>query len=310
MKDKESNFVSAVLYVHNAHGIIGAFIKQLGETLTENFKNYEIICVNDWSLDNSADEIRKYRPTLSGGVLFKIDMGFYHGLENSMNAGVDYASGDYVFEFDDLVMVGADMDIIMSVYNRCQQGYDIVSASPKTGSKMSSRVFYSLFNRYSNIQYGLKTESFRILSRRAINRIKQLNVALPYRKVAYANCGLKLDSIDYIPKKVVSSTRDSNRKDRSTLAVDSFIIFTDIANKVSLTLSLTMLFFSAFVGIYTLVIFISKKPVAGWTTTMLVLSFSFFGMFGILFFIIKYLSIILKLIFRKMKYVTGNIEKL
>jgi len=309
MKNKENNFVSAVLYVHNAHGVIGTFINQLSVTLAENFKNYEIICVNDYSLDDSANEIRNATHTVhGGGVVFLMDMGFYHGLENSMNAGVEYASGDFVFEFDNLVL--DDADFIMDVYNRCLQGYDIVGASPKTGGKMSSRIFYSLFNRYSNIQYELKTESFRILSRRAINRIKQLNVALPYRKAVYANCGLKLDNLDYIPKKDDFITRNSKHTDRSALAVDSFIIFTDIAGKISLTLSLIMMSFSAFVGIYTLVVFLSKKPVAGWTTTMFMLSFGFFGMFGILSLIIKYLSIILKLIFKKAKYVTGNIEKL
>jgi dolichol-phosphate mannosyltransferase len=310
MKDKENSFVSAVIYVHNTQGVIGVFIEKLVGILTEFFLNYEIICVNDSSTDDSAIEIRNAVQYCTGSSLVIIDMGFYQGLENSMNAGVDYACGDFVFEFDKPCIGYYEFDLIMNVYYRCLQGYDIVGASPKTDLKISSRFFYFLFNRNSNIQYELKTESFYILSRRAINRIKQLNVALPYRKAAYANCGLRIDSLEYIPNRGFSLIQTSNDADRSALAVDSFILFTDIAYKISLNLSLIMIVFSAFVGIYTLVIFISKEPVAGWTTTMLVLSFGFFGIFGILSLVIRYLSIILKLIFKKTNYVTGNIEKL
>jgi dolichol-phosphate mannosyltransferase len=238
-----------------------------------------------------------------------MDMGFYHGLENSMNAGVDYASGDFVFEFDSL-NVDYDFSLVIDVYNRCLQGYDIVGAAPQGKSRASSRLFYLLFNKHSKTQHPLMTESFRILSRRAINRIKQMNVALPYRKVVYANCGLKVDSISYAPNPGVAAVNNAELAYRGSVAFDSFFIFTDLAGKVSIALTFIMLVFSIFAGAYTFAVFISSQPVAGWTTTMLVLSFGFFGMFAILSMVIKYLSVILSLIFKKIKYVIGNIERL
>lgn len=307
MKNKENNFISAVLYIHNNQSDIANFIHKLNNILDDNFKKYEIICVNDCSDDQSCSEIRSGAKDCNGAIVC-IDMGFPHGLESAMNAGVDYASGDFVFEFD-TICADYDFNLILDVYNRCLQGYDIVSASPDKKCSISSKMFYSLFNKYSKTLYPLKTERFRVISRRGINRINQMNVSLPYRKVVYANCGLKIDSIAYTPLSDIK-LKQPKYTYRSSVAIDSFIIFTDVASKLSITLTFIMMAFSVLVGIYTLIVFISGQPVAGWTTTMLVLSYGFFGMFAILSLVIKYLSVILRLIFKKIKYVIGSIEKL
>ena len=64
------------------------------------------------------------------------------------------------------------------------------------------------------------------------------------------------------------------------------------------------------VVIYTISIFMTKQPVAGWTTMMLLLSIGLFGIFSILAIIIRYLSIIIELIFKKQKYMIESIEKI
>ena len=48
----------------------------------------------------------------------------------------------------------------------------------------------------------------------------------------------------------------------------------------------------------------------GFTTTMLVLTGSFFGVFAILTIIIKYLSLLVNLIFKKQRYLVESIEKI
>ena len=67
---------------------------------------------------------------------------------------------------------------------------------------------------------------------------------------------------------------------------------------------------SMYATIYTVVIYLSGSPVAGWTTTMLFLGFGFFGMFAILTLILKYLSILVDLTFKRQKYVFESIEKI
>ena len=59
IKDKEKNFLSAVVYVHNSEKEIGSFIDRLYKQLNDNFLKFEIICVNDASTDNSVEVLKK-----------------------------------------------------------------------------------------------------------------------------------------------------------------------------------------------------------------------------------------------------------
>lgn len=67
---------------------------------------------------------------------------------------------------------------------------------------------------------------------------------------------------------------------------------------------------AAILAIYSLVIYLNGMAVVGWTTTMLFLSFGFFGFFILMTVVIKYLSLILNITFRKEKYLFQSIEKL
>lgn len=310
LTNKEKNFISAVVYVHNNEKYIGEFIENIAHTLDNNFEKYEIICVNDCSQDKSLQVIKQLSDKIKGSLSF-VNMSYYQGIELAMNAGVDLAIGDFVFEFDHAYL-DYSTDVIMKVYQHSLEGYDIVSAAPANISNNSSKIFYSLFNKYSKTIYKLRTESFRILSRRAINRVHAMSKTIPYRKAIYSNCGLKVDTIIYdnnISNKLKSSQQiKENRKD---LAINSLILFTDIAYKFAIVLSCIMMLVTIATAVYTIVTFLGNvKPVEGWTTTMLFLSFAFFGLFALSAIIIKYLTIVINLSFNKMRYSIESVEKI
>ena len=177
----------------------------------------------------------------------------------------------------------------MDIYYRSLQGYDIVSASSNRRERVSSKLFYKVFEKYTDLSYEMTTESFRVLSRRVINRISSMNKTIPYRKAVYANCGLMTDNIKYNKINSIQETLDKREKKfRSVL----------------------MMFMSMIMIIYSVVIYATSNPVAGWTTTVLFLSIAFFGLFGILTIIIKYLQLCIDLVFKKKHYSFENIEKL
>jgi len=307
--NKEENFLSAVIYVHNSELTISNFIKNINEVLKQNFEKYEIICVNDASEDDSVNKIKNTFENLGDSVLSIVNMSFYQGLEASMNAGVDLAIGDFILEFDNDYM-DYSTQTIMDVYFHSLKGFDIVAAS-NSRKLFTSSVFYKLYNRSSSTQYKITTDTFRILSRRAINRIHAMSRTIPYRKALYSNCGLKVDIINYQPEVINKITHTKKQiKSRQDTAFNTFILFTNIAYKISL--SLTTLMMMATLGglIYTIIIYALGQPVAGYTTMMLVITGSFFGVFAILAIIIKYLSILVDLIFVKQKYTIESIEKI
>lgn len=308
--NKEKNFISAVIYVHNAENQIMNFLRTVAVVLENNFVKSEIICVNDFSDDKSVDKIKTISKEFNKTCISILNMSYFHGVEVAMTAGVDLAIGDFVFEFDSTIL-DFDKEEIMKVYRKSLEGFDIVSASPNKTKRKSSRLFYSLFNRFSRLHYKMTTERFRILSRRVINRISAMNKTMPYRKPVYAASGLKTTNLVYKITANVKETEDSfTRKYRKSLAEDSFIIFTDLGYKFSMLITSVMLFFTVGVGIYSLVFKFLKNPVPGWTSTILFLSVSMFFVFMILTIVLKYLQILVNLVFRKARYNFESIEKL
>lgn len=75
-------------------------------------------------------------------------------------------------------------------------------------------------------------------------------------------------------------------------------------------MTVLMMLMSIFMIVYSIVIYATETPVAGWTTTILFLSVAFFGLFGILTIIIKYLQLLINLIFKRKQYSFESIEKL
>lgn len=310
MGNKEKNFVSAVVYVHNAEKQIESFLNTVINTLEGNFEHSEIICVNDSSTDDSLSVIKKVSQKAAFTSVSVINMSYFYGLEIAMNAGMDLAIGDFVFEFDNTVLDFRE-EIIMKVYKRSLQGYDIVSAVPDKPEKLTSKLFYNVFAQFTDLPYEMHTENFRILSRRVINRISSMNKTIPYRKAIYASQGLKTDSLKY---EIITANEEkqdiAERRYRFGLAMDSLILFTKIGYCFSMIMTAVMMLMSVFMAVYSILIFVAQNPVPGWTTTILFMAVAFFGLFGILTIIIKYLQLLVNLVFKKKHYSFEGIEKL
>lgn len=311
ISDKEKNFVSLVVYVRNSENCIEKFLEIVDRELEKNFEKYEIICVNDASDDESVNVIGKYAANRRNGVISVINMSYFQGVETSMNAGVDLAIGDFVFEFDTIYVDNALCDMLMEAYRHALKGYDIVSVVPDKNRNRLSSLFYKLYNMVSHTKNKLCTETFCILSRRGINRICSINKNIPYRKPIYANCGLPVDYLVYkTSEKEGLKPAGNTDEERIDTAVNSLILFTDVAYRVSVWFAITMMLGAALGGLYVISVHFShRKPIEGWTTTMMFLTLCFCAVFALLAIIIKYLSIILKMIFQKQKYLIDSISK-
>lgn len=302
----EKNFISIVVYTKNDHKELKNFLTNITNLISNNFEHFEVIVVDDSGKATAKNIVSDFsKNSHTNGSLTLIEMGYAQGVELAMNAGVDLSIGDFVLEFDS-VYIDYPLDTIMSIYYKALENNDIVAAAPKSHIKMSSRIFYKLFNKNSDIPEPISTETFFIVSRRAINRVNNMSAKIPYRKAVYANCGLNKKIIYY---STASSNKHKNsHKYRRSIAIDSLILFTNVAYKFALTMSLIMMVFLLGTAIYAIIFFINGQAIAGWTTTILLLSFAFFGLFAIFTIVIKYLSIIVKLIFERQSYIVKTTD--
>jgi dolichol-phosphate mannosyltransferase len=301
LDNKEKNFVSAVVYLHNDADAVVPFFQRLYAQLETRFAQYELIAVDDCCTDDTVQRLRTWAAVLQKPLTI-IRMSLHQGVETAMNAGLDCAIGDYVYEFD-CVQTQFPDGLIGDAYALAMQGNDIVSVCP-TQQRRSSKLFYRVFNRFSRSAYQLRTEAFRLVSRRAINRVHAVSARLPYRKAAYAASGLKIAELLYAG---CVSKRGEGRTD---LAIDSLVLYTDAGYAASLGLSGLMLLLTLLELLYTLVIYFAGRPIAGWTTTMLVLTVGFLGVFALFTLALKYLSLILEFTFKKQPNLIESIEKI
>lgn len=305
---KEKKLISIVVYLYNNENSIVDFLSQMVERANNLFEQFEVIIVNDCSTDGSVQKI-KNADFLKSHQISIIQMSFHQGVELCMNAGLDLSTGDFVYEFDS-VLIDFEESIFNDAFYKILEGYDIVTVSPKENDKLSSKLFYRTYNFFSKSKYKLRTDRFRILSRRAINRAFSISATIPYRKAMYINSGLKIFNIEFDKTK---NTKVFGEKQylRNKTAIDALIIYTNLAFRLSVSISLLLLVSTLSIIIYTIFIYFGEdKPIEGWTTIMLLISGSFSGLFLLIAVIIKYLSLILELVFKKKSYIQENIEKI
>ena len=311
--DKMHTFVSIVVYVRNMEKYLGINLDTIYKTISQTFKEFEFILVDDASDDNSIEVIKAFaNKALETCSIRLIELGYFHGVESAMQAGHDMAIGDFIYEFD-YVFVDYPPSLIIDVYNKVLEGFDIVAAKPKKLKSWQSKIFYKLINSMLFLDRNtISTESFRVLSRRGLNRVQAISRRMQYRKLVYESSGLRTTSIMYSNDTINNNGYDAqNYKKRKMLAVDTLIVFTDIAYKVSLLFSTLMAVLMLGFGIYTVIIYFGiRQPVEGWVPIMGLISAGFFGMFAILTIIIKYLDILIKNVFDRHIYRIRAVNKI
>lgn len=232
MNKKESVFISAVLYLSDFANDAEKFTKNLVDSMKSYFDHYEVIIVDDCSTKHERF-LKEVLPSLADSTITVVHMSVKQGIEACLRAGLDVSIGDFVFEFDTLEMV-FDKSLLWDVYQEALKGNDVVSVESKQNN-MSRSLFYKLFNKYSNADYDINASAFRLVSRRAINRVLELNMSSAFRQAVYASCGLKNSRIEH---KGLASPRKARGLD---LAIDSFLLYTEFSRNVC-TLSLIFLF--------------------------------------------------------------------
>lgn len=307
--EKEKNFISVVVYVRNVQASIQAFLKQIDTVIGANFESYEYVIVNDASEDDSVKQVKEITSQI-GGNISVVNLAWKHGLEVAMLAGTDVAIGDFVFEFDTTI-VNYDLSLILHIYETCLKGYDVVAAAEAKNKRTSSKLFYNYLNKISYRKMELTTETFRIISRRIINRVSTNKQKVRYRKALYHYSGFNTKVEFYQPVNNLSLENDLKLDEKFGLGLDVLIGHSNLGTRIAGYISALFLVFAILSGVYAGVSFITIKDIApGWTTTMVFLSASFTGVFFVLFIISKYLTTILVEIQERPIYVFKSLEKL
>lgn len=115
--------ISVIIPIYNEVESLEHLIRRISDTLDETHVSYEIICVDDGSVDGTTELLRKQvdlYPQLRGVVLRR-----NYGQTAAMSAGFNHAQGKIFVTLDgDLQNEPADIPLLLAKMN---EGFDLVS---------------------------------------------------------------------------------------------------------------------------------------------------------------------------------------
>ena len=164
--------------------------------------NYEIIFVNDSSTDRSleilSDLQNKYPITI-------INMSRRFGVMPCVLAGLKHSRGDIVVYMDSDLQ--DPPELIPELVKKHKNGAEVVhtTRTHREGENafkmwLTSKA-YRVINYFSSIDLPVNTGEFKLLSRRAVDQILQLDEYDPYMRGLSVWIGFKQDYVFYIREK-------------------------------------------------------------------------------------------------------------
>lgn len=139
-------FFSLIVPVYNVEKYVG---RCLDSILSQDYDNYEIICVNDGATDSSGDILREYSEKYKQ---IRVITQENKGLGEARNTGMKYMTGDYVWfiDSDDWIESGS-LKAINDFHLQNQDFNVIIIDAYRTNSKGEQSVMYALSQELRNL---------------------------------------------------------------------------------------------------------------------------------------------------------------
>ncbi len=275
METLDNTSVSIVIPIMNEEGNISKLIKRLKDAL-RNFENHEIIFVDDGSTDNTLDVIKECRKGDRKIKFLSFSRNFGH--QNALRAGLDTAMGDCVISMD------GDMqhppELIPEMISKWMEGYDIVYTVRKDRNQASymksrsSRFFYNLLNRLSDIQIDQGVADFRLLDHSIVDIVRKFQENPIFFRGIIKWLGFRQFALSYHPEqRSWGETKYSFRK-MVKFAVLGITSFSVKPLQISTVIGTIIALMSFSYGVYALLMKIfTSATVPGWTSMLVIVSF-------------------------------------
>ena len=293
--------LSVVFSFRNEEGNIKELVDRINISLEKLTNwNYELIFVNDDSTDNSESILLNLQKKYPIRI---INMSRNFGVDPCVLAGFRNAKGDAI------VYLHTDLqdppEIIPDLIKKHEEGFDVVHTirtKRKGESKfrmLVTRIAYLLINILSDIKLPIESGDYKLISRKALDKILNQKEFRPYVRGLSVWVGFKQTFYKY--------ERQARGSGKSKMSLLSKGPVTDFINGIT-SYSLKPLYIGIFFGflsiiisllliIYALYLKFSNLAIPG--STSIIIAISFFS--GILLFTLGVIGIYLARIFEQTK---------
>lgn len=291
-----SKKISIIVSVYNEEEVLFEFYRETIKVLLLIENPYEIIFVNDGSVDGSRGILFKIAKDDENVRVVHFSRNFGH--EAAMIAGIDNASGDY------LICMDADLQhpptLLPEMVRKFESGYDIinmvrtVNKSAGIIKNITSSMFYKVINRLSDIHLVINASDFFGISKRVADVLRSnYREKTRFLRGYVQNVGFNTTNIEYEAGKRFAGKSKYSIKKLFRFSMNTIMTFSNLPLKLGIYAGGMAAFLAIVMMIYTIVSFIRVGTPSGYATTICLICF----MFSVLFFIVgiigEYLGLIL-----------------
>ena len=291
-----SKKISIIVSVYNEEEVLFEFYRETIKVLLLIENPYEIIFVNDGSVDGSRGILFKIAKDDENVRVVHFSRNFGH--EAAMIAGIDNARGDY------LICMDADLQhpptLLPEMVRKFESGYDIinmvrtVNKSAGIIKNITSSMFYKVINRLSDIHLVINASDFFGISKRVADVLRSnYREKTRFLRGYVQNVGFNTTNIEYEAGKRFAGKSKYSIKKLFRFSMNTIMTFSNLPLKLGMYAGGMAAFLAIIMMIYTIVSFIRVGTPSGYATTICLICF----MFSVLFFIVgiigEYLGIIL-----------------
>ncbi|MFN1219606.1 glycosyltransferase family 2 protein [Chryseobacterium kwangjuense] len=252
--------ISIISPVYRAENILPLLVSEIDAAMSRIGVKYEIILVDDRSPDNSWTTMQSLAKSQSNLRIFRLSRNF--GQHPAIMAGLSKAEGDWV------VVMDCDMQDqpkeIERLYRKAQEGYDVVLARREVRidsffKKLSSKIFYKVFNYLAGIEINNEIANFGIYNRKVIKSILNINDSIKFFPLFVNWVGYRTTTLS-----VEHSSREEGKSSYSmsrlvSLAFNVIVSFSDKPLKIFVGFGACISFLAVLVAAYFMVNYFQGK---------------------------------------------------
>ncbi len=281
--------LSVVIPIYNEQELINELVSRVSDTLNGIGEDYEIIFVDDGSIDGSVDELLEKQKSNKSIKIVSLSRNFGH--QAALTAGLEYAKGDFIAILDGDLQDPPELmvemyDALSSEKHDVAIGYRKERNDENKNRRLMTRIFHYIFSRVSNLEDIEHTGHFSMMTRKALKALLSMNEKTRYLPGLRSFIGFRQVKVEYTRQ--ARSAGESKMKLRQLikLAADAMFAFSRIPVRFCLILGLSGVVIFLLVGVYVIVSKVAGWAPIGWSSTLISIYFlgsvqlTFLGILG------------------------------
>ena len=288
------NLLSVVVSVYNEEVVLKSFYKETKQVLDNIEWDYELLFVNDGSMDRSLEILSTLANEDTHVKFISFSRNFGH--ESAMIAGIDYSSGDAIICMD------ADLQHPPECIPKILEKFEIVNMvrtkneSAGWFKNLASSAFYKVINVLSDVKFESNASDFFAISQRVAGVLRvNYREKVRFLRGYVQNVGFARTTIQYeAGVRAAGESKYSIRK-LFQFSVNTIVCFSNLPLKLGIYAGIMAALLGVAVMIYTL--FTRRGAPSGYATIVILICF----MFAILFVIVGIIGEYIAILFTELK---------